>query len=169
VHWGILGKDVIWFRTYADEFFQGLIRRVYALTDREMPEIIPLVTPEDIPPPLVARKLLKNVKLSTFALAQADADYVFVLQPTLATTGKRLTGRERKYLRYRDYFQECYSRMDMELQSLHSQNFTYINLVGVFDQMDDQEDIFLDSYHFGDKGNEIVARQLYSHLKRRFP
>lgn len=169
VHWGILGKDVFWFRTYADEFFQGLIRRVYALTDREMPEIIPLVTPEDIPPPLVARKLLKNVKLSTFALAQADADYVFVLQPTLATTGKRLTGRERKYLRYRDYFQECYSRMDMELQSLHSQNFTYINLVGVFDQMDDQEDIFLDSYHFGDKGNEIVARQLYSHLKRRFP
>ncbi|MHB8811206.1 MAG: SGNH/GDSL hydrolase family protein [Desulfobulbaceae bacterium] len=168
VHWGLLGKDVFWFRTYADDFFQALIRGIYRLTDREIPEIIPPATPEDIPPPLVARKLVKNVKLSAFALAQADADYVFVLQPTLATTGKRLSGRERKYLRYMDYFRECYDRIDKDLQALHPENFTYINLADAFDQLGAQEDVFLDSYHFGDKGNEMVAQQIYSHLKEKF-
>ena len=167
VHWGILGKDVFWFRTYADAFFQNLIKGIYNLTDREIPEIIPSVTPEDIPPPEVARKLVKNVKLSTSALAQTDVDYVFVLQPTLATTGKRLTGRERKYLRYRDYFRDCYGRIDSALRDMHADNFTYINLAGVFDRMGEQEDIFLDSYHFGDKGNEMVARQIYSQLKEK--
>jgi lysophospholipase L1-like esterase len=165
VHWGILGKDVFWFRTYADEFFRNLIREIYSLTDRDLPDIIPPVTKEDIPPPLVAQRLVKNVRLSAFALAQADVDYVFVLQPTLATTGKRLSGREQRNLRHRDYFQACYSRMDKELRLLQAENFTYLNLAGVFDQMSGQEDIFLDSYHFGDKGNELIARQIYLQLK----
>lgn len=168
VHWGILGKDVLWFRTYADDFFQNLIREIYSLTRRELPEILPLVTKEDIPPPLVAQKLVKNVSLSAFALSQAQADYVFILQPTLATTGKRQSERERKNLQYVDYFQECYARMDKELQALHAENFTYINLADIFDQMDEQDDIFLDSYHFGDKGNEMIAQQIYRHLTEKF-
>jgi hypothetical protein len=164
VHWGILGKNIFWFRTYADEFFQNLLKRVYRLTDREMPEIIPAAGKEDIPPALVAQRLAKNVRLSAFALSRPHVAYVFILQPTLSTTGKHPSERERKYLRHREYFQECYSRMDKELKSLQAENFTYINLSGIFDQMDDQEDVFLDSYHFGDKGNEMVARQIYSHI-----
>lgn len=165
VHWGILGKDVFWFRTYAEEFFQGLIRKIYRLSDHQIPEIIPASTPEDIPPPVVAQRLAKNVKLSSYSLLLKDADYIFVLQPTLATTRKGLTERELRYLKHRDYFQECYSRIDSALTNIHEKNFTYINLSGIFDQMGKDEDIFLDSYHFGDKGNEIIARQMFDRLK----
>ena len=161
VHWGILGRNVFWFRTYADEFFQNLVKRVYRLTGRDMPEIVSPATGEDIPPPLVAQRLVKNVRLSAFTLAQEQVNYVFVLQPTLATTGKRLSGRERKYLRHREYFQECYKQIHGTLNTLQSVNFTYLNLAGMFDRMGDQEDIFLDSYHFGDRGNEMVAEQIY--------
>jgi lysophospholipase L1-like esterase len=164
VHWGILGKNVFWFRTYADEFFQGLIKTIYTLSDQQIPEIIP-ASAEDIPPPVVAQRLLKNVKLSSYALSLKNVDYIFVLQPTLATTRKGLTERERKYLKYPDYFRECYTLIDSALDDLHEENFAYINLSGIFDQMGKDEDIFLDSYHFGDKGNEIIAQQMYDRIK----
>jgi len=167
VHWGKLGRNILWFRSYADEFFLNLIKEAYKLTGhQEIPEITE-ISSEEVPPQLVAERLLKNVKLSLFALSlsQKTIDYVYLLQPTLAVTGKKLTEREQESLKYQEYFKKSYAQIDNLLGNMNANNFKYINLTDVFDNLDSQEDIFLDSYHFGDKGNEIIAENIFSQLK----
>ena len=86
VHWGGRGYNALWFRSYTDELFLNLIKRVYDLTDQPaIPEIIQ-IEPKEVPPSLVAKRLFKNVKLSSFVLSQEEIEYVFVLQPTLMVT-----------------------------------------------------------------------------------
>ncbi len=46
---------------------------------------------------------------------------------------------------------------------------TLSDLADAFDDIGDQEDIFIDSYHFGDKGNEIVAEKIYLNIKDIIP
>lgn len=165
VHWGKLGRNVLWFRSYSDEFFLNLIKTVYKLSDQEPIPEVTQIDPGEISPYLVAKRLIKNVKLSSFALSQNNVDYVFLLQPTLAVTGKSLTKRERKSLRDQDYFQKCYAQIDSVLRDFNADNYNYINLTDVFDNINDQENIFIDSYHFGDKGNEIIAESIYHQIK----
>jgi hypothetical protein len=31
--------------------------------------------------------------------------------------------------------------------------------------MDADQEVFVDSYHFGDKGNELIARGIYQHIE----
>lgn len=165
VHWGKRGRNVLWFRSYADEFFLNLIKTAYKLSGKqEIPEIIQIKSGE-IPPYLVAERLIKNVKLSSFSLSQKQVDYVFFLQPTLAVTGKSLTKREQESLRDQEYFQKCYTQIDTLLQDMKANNFRYFNLTDAFDNINNQEDIFIDSYHFGDKGNEIIAENIYHQIK----
>lgn len=165
VHWGKRGRNVLWFRTYSDEFFLNLIKTIYKLSDQEPIPEVTQIDPGAIAPYLVAKRLIKNVKLSSFALSQNNVDYVFLLQPTLAVTGKSLTKRERKSLRYQDYFQKCYAQIDSVLRDFNAENYHYFNLTDVFDNINDQEDIFIDSFHFGDKGNEIIAESIYHQIK----
>ena len=167
VHWGKMGRNVLWFRPYFDEFFLRLIKRAYRITGGpEMPEITEI---EDaaIPPSVVTRRLLKNVRLSSFILSEGGSEYLFMLQPTLNVTGKHLTDREKEFLIDPEYFRECYAQIDKALQAFHWKNFQYVNLSDVFNDMNDNEDIFLDSYHFGDKGNEIIAENIFAHIKER--
>jgi len=43
-------------------------------------------------------------------------------------------------------------------------NFEYVNLAGVFDESEDE--IFLDSYHFGDRGHEAVALSIAAAIEK---
>ena len=63
------------------------------------------------------------------------------------------------------YFKKCYHTIDSNLSEVTLKNFQYINLAKIFDAMDTNEELFLDSYHFGDKGNHIIAKQIYHHIK----
>jgi len=73
----------------------------------------------------IAERLLKNVKLSSFALAMVDAKYVFVLQPTMAQTRKPLTLREKvrlemskkNFAEQERYFREAYAAIDTALEN----------------------------------------------------
>jgi len=162
VHWGNLGRNVLWFRSYPDEFFLRLIRSVYKYTNQpDIPEITH-IDKSPVPPPIVAKRLLKNVTLSSFVLSESNIDYVFVLQPELAVINKPLTKHEPGS----DYFRQCYALFDTMLKTIHSKHFQYVNLSGVFSSFSGQT-IFLDSYHFGDKGNQIVAENMYLQIKER--
>jgi hypothetical protein len=167
VHWGSLGRNILWFNSYPDDFFFKLINESYRITDRPLlPEVAPF-SKKRVPPRLVSRRLLKNVKLSSYVLAQEDVDYMFFLQPTLAASAKALSKREqqRKDSTPSAYFEKCYSIIDRNLRRFSRENFRYINLNTVFDDLGAEHEIFIDSYHFGDKGNEIIARGIYSNLK----
>ena len=167
VHWGFLGRNVLWFRSYADELFLDLIKQVYHLTDQPVIPEITQIVPEKVAPSLVAKRLSKNVKLSSFALSLEGTDYVFVLQPTLAVTGKQLTTREAAKVNKesQEYFKQCYTQIEEALGAFAADNYHYVSLTNVFDTLGNQEDIFIDSYHFGDKGNEIVAANILLHIK----
>lgn len=170
VFWGAAGRDVFWFRAHADDAFWSLLDTVYRLTGRPpIPDVVTIV-PEPVAPSLVAERLEKNVRLGSYALALQDVDFLFVLQPTLAVTRKPLTRREREFLDAQEgYYAASYRTIDERLSALQDPNFRYINLSGVFDGMAAAEDIFLDSFHFGDKGNRLIAQALAEALWRLYP
>lgn len=169
VHWGFYGRDVMWFRSQADELFFDLIRQVYTL--RKLPEIPEIVRVVDgqIPAPRVARQLVKNVRLGAFALSSEGADYVFMLQPTLAVTQKKLSKREESIVKTKrvDYFRACYDEIDRALETIEADNFSYVDFSSVFDAMGEEDELFIDSYHFGDRGNEIIAAEIFQKIRER--
>jgi hypothetical protein len=173
VHFGKIGRNILWFRTFGEDLLFNVIKKVYGLTDQaRMPEVTE-TEKGAVAPALVAERLLKNVKLCLCVLSNEKAYYVLALQPTLPVTGKKLTKREKHSLPvaegrlkgFEEYFRDCYARIDAVLSRLEEEKYRYINLVDVFDGIGDREEIFVDSYHFGDRGNEIVAQRLFSHIK----
>ena len=167
VHWGVRGRNVLWFRSYSDDFYWSLIKRVFILTrSPPMPENT-RTEASPIAPALVAERLLKNVRISLFALSGNKTDYVYVLQPALAVTKKKLTSREKSSLKIEDYFRTCYGLFAKDLKNLHGDNYQFVDLSGMFDGFDEQDEIFMDSYHFGDKGNEKIAENIFLQIKGR--
>jgi hypothetical protein len=175
VHWGILGRNVLWYRTYQEEFNWHVLDWAYKeFRLKPMTDIVP-VAPHPIAPSLVADRLERNVRLSAFALSLKNVRYVFCLQPVLAVTKKPLDEAERKALAGlappdhsisgSNYFSQCYAGIDSQLSTLKLDNFVYINLSDVFDTMKTPDRLFLDSYHFGDKGNAMIARGLFDRLQ----
>ena len=162
VQWGKFGRNVFWFRSYADEYFLGLIKDVYAYAKQpKIPEITH-IDESPIPPRTVAERLLKNVKLSLFALSERNVDYVFARQPTRVLSEGLTTASTPPP----DYMRECYALYDTLLKTLHSKRFLYVDLSGVFDNFKGQT-IYIDAYHVGDKGNQIIAENIYQHIKER--
>jgi lysophospholipase L1-like esterase len=166
VHWGAQGRNVLWFRSYADEFYWDMINAVYSRVGLDkMPDVVQVQTAQ-IPPSIVAERLEKNIKLSSYALFLKQTPYLFCLQPTLAATKKVLTEREALIpSNWREYFRDCYKEIDAHLAHLQIDNFTYCNLAEIFDDKNADEELFIDNYHFGDKGNAIIAERVYDCAK----
>ena len=123
--------------------------------------------------PQKAARIVKNVTLSSYVLSLNKAKYFFFLQPTLAVSKKGLTDNERRHLadkkekhqKEKAYFLRCYAHMNSSLKKLKIDNFRFFNLSDIFDDTDENEDIFIDSYHFGDKGNELAAMNIFRHIE----
>jgi hypothetical protein len=169
VHWALQGRNVLWFRTYGDELYWSVVDTVYRAFDQP-----PLVDVQDnaahpVPPELVASRLEKNVRLAQTALHLEGAEYVFALQPNLYLTQKPLTPEEEKRRQRRkkhtDYFASCYREMQARLNSLKADGFRFVSMVEAFDRLDASAGVFLDLYHFGDRGNRIIAEQLLESVR----
>lgn len=163
VHWGRLGRNVLWFRSYPDQYFWDLLNTVYKSAGyTPMPEVI-TVDSQPVSATIVADRLEKNVRLSNYALASQGIQYVFVLQPTLSVSSKPLTSREQAILDKAtspvvDYFRQCYPELRKRLASLKGDHFSFVDMSDAFSSLSDRDEVFLDSYHFGDRGYELVAR-----------
>jgi hypothetical protein len=164
-----LGRNVLWFRTYADQHYWNIINLIYRLTGfGSMPEVVK-VDSFFIPKDIVADNLKKNVQLSCFALEIKKAKYVFVLQHILSITSKLLTQDEKDHLEFnkarKEYFIQCYNEIRLRLTKLRIINFTFIDESDVFASLTEKDHIFLDSYHFGDLGNELVAKKIFKGVR----
>jgi hypothetical protein len=164
IHWAGAGRDVFWFRTYSDQHFWDLLNAARKTAGfHPMTDVVAGSSPVD--PATVATRLEKNVRLSAVALALRGARYVFVLQPTLAVTSKPLSAREQK-LRAGllppalENFTKSYQEMRSRLSSIHGDQFLYLDQSDAFAGLSASDEIFLDSYHFGDRGNAIVAKRI---------
>ncbi len=169
VHWAGAGRDTMWFRTYAEQHFWELLNAARKLGGVDMmPEVLPDAAP--VSPARVADRLEKNVRLGAVALALTGARYVFVLQPGLAVTSKPLSVREqglrdRLPPAARENFIRCYEQMKMRLASIRYDHFNYLDHSDVFAGLTSTDEIFLDSYHFGDRGNELLARAIVDGIR----
>ncbi len=174
VHWGKNGRNVLWFRTIQEEFNWRVLNWANGVFRRKpMTEVVTLDN-HPVAPSLVTDRLEENVRLSAFALGLKGIPYVFCLQPALPVTKKPLTEAEQdrqrslttidKSISGQSYFLRCYAEIDARLAALKISNFSYVNLSDSFDAMDTADRIFLDSYHFGDKGNALIARSLFNRL-----
>ena len=174
VHWAGGGQDIFWFRTYADQHFWDLLNAARKTAGfSPMTDVVSPPAPVD--PVLVATRLDKNVRLGMTSLAGKNARYVFVLQPALALTTKPLSTREQKLHAgllppALENFKNSYQEIRSHLSSIRDNHFLFIDQSDVFAGLAATDEIFLDSYHFGDRGNQIVAEkianQLRSHLNQ---
>ena len=161
VHWAGGGRNVLWFRNFVDQHYWDLLN-----ASRGAAGFSPLADvvaqPAAVSPQQIAERLEKNVRLSAGALALKNSRYVFVLQPMIATTSKALSPRE-KEIRTRfppaatANFIDGYKQIRARLSSIHQAGFEFVDQSGVFDGLVAQDEIFLDSYHFGDRGNKLIA------------
>ena len=168
VHWGFRGRNIYWFRTYEDRLYSILINGAL-----EMAACKPFPNPDvcddkPIPPGLVAERIKKNVRLAAYTLASINRPYIFVLQPTLSET-KRRSNKSKKPSQRDKYFTACYSSMRKSLSGITLNNFTFLDFSGVLDHYPGAAHLYLDSYHFGDKGYEIIAEKIFEHLSDNLP
>lgn len=168
VHWGAKGRNVLFMRTYAEQHYFDELAWLYARAREPLPDVVP-VSEKRVAPRLVASRLARNVRQSLGALQDHGARYLFALQPDLAVTGKPLTRKERWQRRLMDdrfgpgavdYFGASYAAIRRELDRLASEGLSVADLSDAFDGTPSGQEIFLDSYHFGDRGNDIVAQRL---------
>ncbi len=57
-------------------------------------------------------------------------------------------------------FLRCYEQMRMRLTTIPDDHFIFLDRSDVFAALTSVEEIFLDSYHFGDRGNEVLAKAI---------
>ena len=166
VHWGQMGRDVMWFRTYHDQLFWSLSDSALRLLGRGGLVDVQKTGDQPVDPSLVAARLAKNVQLATVALRMRDSPYLFVLQPSLYTTGKELSPRESARLNRQSqaYFQHASQEIRDRTGSLREEGLSFLDLTTVFDEV--KEDVFLDNVHPGDRGNELIARRLAETVRR---
>jgi len=165
VFWADAGRNVLWFSAFADDYFRTLANTGLKTAGRkelpDLPQARPL--PQPVPVQTVASRLEKNARLGAHALQ--NVDWVFFLQPTLSVTKKSLSSREKDFLsNSKEYYVQCYQAIAASLSGVNLKNFKFVDLSGVFDRYGAEDDMFLDQFHFGDKGNAVIAHAILASL-----
>lgn len=167
VHWGLSGNNIYCFRSYADQHYWSIIQTIYKLAGYGPQHDIINIALSSIPPDVVASNLVRNVKLASFALSLSQTRYVFILQPTLYVTSKALSLHEKeiKNIQCEEYFSQCYQEIKQKLNNLNISNMTFIDESDAFKGLTSNDFIFIDSYHYGDRGTEFIAKKLFKDMR----
>ena len=174
VFWGDAGRNVLWYSTFSDDYFNSVANAALGMAGRTPPAPLPHAGPISgkVNPEQVAARLKKNVVLGATALNQGGvkADWIYFLQPNLAATKKALSARESEFLTSsRDYYIQSYTQIAKALRALQLPNFTFVDLSSLFDLRGQGDEVFLDQFHFGDIGNEAIATAMAREVARRLP
>lgn len=170
-HWGARNYSTGWMRTYAEQLYWAMMSSWYLYFGKE--QLQDVVPREDarISPERVARTLSRNIHACLRLLAELKVPYVFILHPTIAETAKALSAREQRMKENDEtvtYFSTCYAAMRRMMEEIRAcENSDLVRLLdysGIFDDRGANEEIFLDPYHFGDRGNEIIAARIFKDL-----
>ena len=174
VFWGDAGRNVLWYSTFSDDYFNAVANAALGMAGRTPPAPLPHAGPISgkVNPEQVAARLKKNVVLGATALNQGGvkADWIYFLQPNLAATKKALSARESEFLTgSRDYYIQSYTQIAKALRALQLPNFAFVDLSSLFDSRSQGDEVFLDQFHFGDIGNEAIATAMAREVARRLP
>ena len=164
--WSVVGRNVFWFRAFQDDYFFALANAALASNGaQEFPSEDPGAG-APVSSVEAARRLGRNVAFSHHALATVGADFVFALQPVLEVSRKIRTPREERaasdvstyawFVQMPSFYQDFRTC----LQALELPGFHFVDATTVFDACDDKIDLFVDTCHFGDIANDLIARWL---------
>lgn len=171
--WGGHGRDPHFFRTYYEEAFFRVLRGAGELTERAVADPTQIralgpVTPVEY----AVDRLIENLEISTFVLAKEGATYLYALQPTLYAA-TNLTEREQRLLDGQwplrhAYFDAIYPHIENRVAAL-AETHPNLEFVDLSDMFADgpKEELFLDGFHFGDRGNRRIAQALAETLEQR--
>jgi hypothetical protein len=163
VHWGVRGHDPLVYRSYFEQTLFDIVAAAHVLAGREPPVDPTRSSDEPVPCERIAEAFAMNVQLAARALELRGTSYLVAIQPTLLTSAKPLTAREKEVrsafpASHRSYFQTCMQGIHDATRAASIPGVTLVDLRGLFDA--DPREIFIDSYHFGDRGNAALAAAL---------
>ena len=163
--WGTRRKNVLWVRSEPDQVFFNLINKVFELTGRELMPEVAWGEGKVVEPAVVAERLLWNVRLAQHALQLRNVPYYFFMQPALQLTGKAVSEREQYFVdrgaKEAPYYVTCSDLLRKQLGTLEADNFHFADLSTAFDDLPADDEIFLDTYHLGDRGNAMIAEAMF--------
>ncbi|MFD1712207.1 hypothetical protein FVQ98_04340 [Ottowia sp. GY511] len=172
VFWGDAGRNILWYSTFSDDYVNALADQALAVAGRKPPTALvhAAAATGKVPAEVVATRLVKNATLGATALhlGALKVNWLYFLQPNLAATKKALSPREAEFLTpSRDYYRDAYAKIAQGLGQVPAKNFLFVNLSGLFDGRRQEEEIFLDQFHFGDIGNAVIAKAMAQEVVRR--
>ncbi len=164
VFYAEFGLNVLWARSVPERFFFELVNQsLESVGHRAMVDVQDRLD-RPVLPRIVAQRIAKNARVASYALGLRGVPYLFFSQPSIVTTRKALTPFERSLLESKTgffdlaYVKRCYRVMEEQLSGIAAPNFHYRSLAGLFDDVESQ--VFVDSYHLGDRGYELIARAM---------
>lgn len=169
MQWGYVGRNVLWFRAYADEYFFRVLDAITVASGQRRLTDVAYKEPAPVAAEVVADRLERNVRLADHVLSLRDVPYVFFLQPALPLSRKPLTDRERAWLdsdkekEVVPYWRQCAATVRSRLSALRLPGFHFVDCTGALDDAGRTE-VFLDSVHFGDRGNRRCAEAMLAEL-----
>lgn len=161
-HWGWRGVNVTWMRTYAEEYFRALHDEALAAAGREPSADVVRMSPEPVSPAEVGFRFERNHRLAWYAAATQGATYVLCLQPSLAVTESASSPPPDGE---RAYFVACTDEMRARMEALKLAQWRFVDLTRVFDATHRGGSAYLDSYHFGTRGNHRLADAMFQALR----
>jgi lysophospholipase L1-like esterase len=162
IHWARDGRDIRWFYSPMDQNYMLMLNELYTSSGHPewslaLPASSRPVTCSDL-----ARITTRNVEEAAIAAARVKARMIFALQPNVATTAKQLTRHEQRLpeVQNKPYWDSCYEVLRQELSRISAPNYRLIDLSRSFVGVDGNTEVFVDSYHFADLGNRLIAQAL---------
>lgn len=161
--WGWLRRDPAWTRTYEDEhFFRLASDAMFRAGLGELPDVAP-AGEVALPAEPLAAGLARNARLT--ALALEPVPYLLCLQPVLPCTRKPTSVREAALLagwpaEKREHFQRVWARYAADLSQGEARGLRWRDLDPAFAARPAEEELFLDAFHFGDRGNALLGTAL---------
>ena len=169
IHWTREGRDIRWYYSPMDENFVSRLGELYSSNGRPdwtfaAPALSRPVECSDL-----ARISARNVEDAAIAAGRAGARLIFAVQPNVATVAKRLTLREQGLpeVANRAWWESSYGALRQELGRIRARNYQLIDLSRSLGEIDDDTEVFVDSYHFADLGNRLMARALVDKIDWR--
>jgi lysophospholipase L1-like esterase len=168
VVWSLRGRDIRSFYTQVDQNFITLFNEAHKASGHPEWAIDFQQGDQPLECAKMARLTARNVEEVASAAARVNARVIFALQPNVITTAKRLSKFEERVVQSHNkpYWDSCYEALRAELSRITAGNYRMIDLSRSFGALDENTEMFIDSYHFADAGHRLIAQDLAEQILR---
>ncbi|MBX2811208.1 MAG: SGNH/GDSL hydrolase family protein [Myxococcales bacterium] len=158
-----LGRDPHLQRGHYEQTFFEALSLAHQLAGRgPIHDAVPS-SPSPIPVERSLQRIVENTALIRYGLERMGSSYLYVQQPTIYAAS-RLSPRERTMLSSQPsekvaYFVEAYPKITAAVSAELGDDH-FLNLADTFAELGEDVEVFIDAYHFGDRGNEHIAQAI---------